>query len=500
MLTIKPDFETFKERCKQGNLIPVWTEMLADMETPVSAFRKLSDGEHGFLLESVEHGNTLGRYSFIGCNPEILIRSRGKEINILHGGDERVAEGFDNPLDFLRSFMQRYKPAPDPDLPPFIGGGVGYMSYDLVRSFENIPDNNLDDLHLPDTYFMIADTLAIFDHVRHRIILLSNAHVTDSVSQAYETAMHKIELMAERLRGLHGPAGELALERIAPDMKGRRGELCSNFTKEEFEAGVEKVKEYIRAGDAFQVVISQRFSKPFHGDPFDIYRALRTVNPSPYMFYLKFGDLRIAGSSPEILVRVTSDEVVVRPIAGTRPRGGSVQEDHSLEKDLLADPKERAEHIMLVDLGRNDIGRVSQAGTVRVDDFMTIERYSHVMHIVSNVVGKLAPETDAFDALAACFPAGTVSGAPKIRAMEIIDEVENLRRGPYAGSIGYFSFDGNLDTCITIRTCVIKDQMVYVQAGAGIVADSVPATEYQETCNKARAVLKAVEMAEGGLD
>ncbi|MCL5270342.1 MAG: anthranilate synthase component I family protein, partial [bacterium] len=290
------------------------------------------------------------------------------------------------------------------------------------------------------------------------------------------------------------------LAETAPVLEPPHGELTSNLTREEFEEGVRRVKEYIRAGDAFQIVLSQRFSKPYGGDPFDVYRALRTINPSPYMFYLKFGDLRIAGSSPEILVRVTADKVIVRPIAGTRPRGDSFQEDRALEQDLLADPKERAEHIMLVDLGRNDVGRVSAAGSVRVDDLMTIERYSHVMHIVSNVVGRLAPGADAFDALAACFPAGTVSGAPKIRAMEIIDEIENLRRGPYAGSIGYFSFDGNLDTCITIRTCVIKDRRVYVQAGAGIVADSVPEREYEETCNKARALLKAVELAEQGLE
>jgi anthranilate synthase component 1 len=276
--------------------------------------------------------------------------------------------------------------------------------------------------------------------------------------------------------------------------------MISNFTQADFERGVEHVKEYIRAGDAFQVVLSQRFSKPYHGDPFNIYRALRAINPSPYMFYLKLGDLQLAGSSPEILVRVNKGEVVVRPIAGTRPRGATHEEDRRLEQELLADPKERAEHIMLVDLGRNDAGRVAAPGTVRVDNLMTVERYSHVMHIVSNVLGRLAPDKDIFDALEACFPAGTVSGAPKIRAMEIIDELENVRRGPYAGAVGYFSFDGNLDTCIAIRTCVIRNRRVYAQAGAGIVADSVPESEYRETCNKAMALLKAVEMAEAGLD
>ena len=335
--------------------------------------------------------------------------------------------------------------------------------------------------------------------MRHRTILLANAHVQDNPRKAYDAAVHKIQIMAERLRQPLAKAADSSAESAKPSSSsGDR--FTSNVTKQEFEAGVEKVKEYVRAGDAFQVVISQRFSQPYHGDPFDIYRALRAINPSPYMFYLKFGDVQLAGSSPEILVRVQDDKVIVRPIAGTRPRGASREEDLDLERDLLADPKERAEHIMLVDLGRNDVGRVSVPGSVRVDDLMTTERYSHVMHIVSNVVGKLEPGRDAFDALEACFPAGTVSGAPKIRAMEIIDEIENIRRGPYAGSIGYFSFDGNLDTCITIRTCLIKDNRVYVQAGAGIVADSVPANEYEETRNKARAVLKAVEEAEAGLD
>ena len=501
MMRIQPDFTAFEQRCRQGNLIPVWTEILADMETPVSVFRKLADADHAFLLESVEQGENLGRYSFIGFNPEILIRSLGGEIIVSYFGvDEQVQPTPANPMAFMREFMQRYRPAPDPNLPPFIGGGVGYMAYDLVRCFEKLPDNNPDLLRLPDCYFMIADTLAIFDHVRRRMILLANAHVTEGPRQAYDAAVHKIQLLFERLRSARAIAKHSPLTTDTPDVDLSSEGLGSNFTQAEFEAGVEKIKEYIRAGDAFQVVFSQRFSKPYHGDPFDIYRALRAINPSPYMFYLKFGDLQLAGSSPEILVQVNRGQVRVRPIAGTRPRGATHEEDRQLERDLLADPKERAEHIMLVDLGRNDVGRVAVPGSIRVDDLMTIERYSHVMHIVSNVVGRLAPGQDAFDALEACFPAGTVSGAPKIRAMEIIDEVENVRRGPYAGAIGYFSFDGNLDTCIAIRTCVIRNRRVYVQAGAGIVADSVPASEYQETCNKAMALLKAVELAETGLD
>lgn len=503
-MKIQPDFEKFLRRCSAGNLIPVWTEIMADMDTPVSVYRKLSsDSTHSFLLESVEQGENLGRYSFIGCNPNIIIRGRGHEIELTKFGQDEEIEISGNPMTFMREFMQRYRPVRDPSLRqlPFMGGGVGYMAYDLVRSFENLPDGNPDDLQLPDVYFMIADSVAVFDHVLHRTILLSNAHVTDDPRRAYDGAVHRIELMAERLRNPMAATLESPLDALAPDLGSlQENELTSNFTQSEFEAGVDRVKEYIRAGDAFQVVISQRFSKGYQGEPFDIYRALRAINPSPYMFYLKLGDVQLAGSSPEILVRVTGDNVIVRPIAGTRPRGGDHDEDKRLEEELLADPKERAEHVMLIDLGRNDAGRVSLPGSVHVDEFMVIERYSHVMHIVSNVVGKLQPGTDAYDALAATFPAGTVSGAPKIRAMEIIDEIENVRRGPYAGAIGYFSFDGNLDTCITLRTCLIKNRRVYVQAGAGIVADSVPANEYQETLNKARALLKAVEFAENGLE
>ncbi len=502
MLTVTPDFNTFLEQTQRGNMIPVWAELLADMETPVSVFRKLGTSEHAFLLESVEQGERVGRYSFIGCNPDVVIRSRGQEIDLCyHGVDEQVLKEPRNPLRFLREFMQRYKPVTNPELPPFIGGAVGYMAYDLVRAFEKLPDGNPDQLKLPDTYFMIADAIAIFDHVKRRLILLANAHVTGpngdhDPRKAYDSAVHKIELMAERLRSHYVPEDEpLEKPRAATP-----GKVVSNFTQLDFEAAVEKIREYIRAGDAFQVVLSQRFSRSYGGDPFDVYRALRAINPSPYMFYLKFGDMQLAGSSPEILVRVSNGEVIVRPIAGTRPRGQDKAHDKRLEEELLADPKERAEHIMLIDLGRNDVGRVADPGTVLVDDLMSIERYSHVIHIVSNVRGNLKPEMDAFDALEACFPAGTVSGAPKIRAMEIIDEVENVRRGPYAGAIGYFSFDGNLDTAITIRTCLLKGGQVYVQAGAGIVQDSVPANEYAETCNKARAVLKAVELADKGLE
>ncbi len=505
-MNIQPDLNAFKEKCRQGNLIPVWAELLADMETPVSAFKKLDDGEFAFLLESVEQGERVGRYSFMGCNPPIVIRSRGSEVMIMRGNDEEDIRDCPNVFSFLRDFMRRYRPVADPRLPPFIGGAVGYMAYDLVRRFEKLPDRNPDDLQLPDSFFMIADSVVAFDHVRRRVLIIHNAHVEDSPEAAYKEAIHKIEVLAERLKGkaithadyppVHAPDSPIR----DPKSAIRNSKVASNMTPEQFKKGVEKAREYILAGDAFQIVLSQRFSRPFHGDPFDVYRALRAINPSPYMFYLKYGDLKLAGSSPEILVTVHDREVTIRPIAGTRRRGATAEEDAALEKELLADPKERAEHIMLVDLGRNDCGRVSEAGSVRVNDLMSIERYSHVMHIVSNVTGKLKSDCDGFDAAQAGFPAGTLTGAPKIRAMEIIDELENLRRGPYGGACGYFGFNGNLDTCITIRTVLIKDDAAYVQAAAGLVADSIPENEFQETVIKAKGMLAAVEMAETGLE
>ena len=461
-----PDIATFRQKCHEGNLIPVWREILADMETPVSAFRKIADSENAFLLESVEQGENLGRYSFLGCDPEVVFKCKGKEVQILYRENEEDFASTDEPLQALKDFMARYRPVTDPALPVFAGGAVGYLSYDMIRHWEKLPDNNPDDLCLPDSYFCLTDTLIIFDHVKHKMILVSNAHVYDDPDKAYADAIRKIDLLEERLSGRDADADE---EDLTPAVAGVASELeCeaksdvvdvlleggmrSNFARADFEAAVRKAQEYINAGDIFQVVLSQRLQKKYEGDPFDLYRALRVINPSPHMYYLQFGDLRIAGTSPEILIQLEGDKVCVRPIAGTRPRGASKEEDLQLERDLLADPKELAEHIMLLDLGRNDVGRVSEYGTVRVDEFKVIERYSHVMHIVSNVVGQLKPGLDAFDVLRAGFPAGTVSGAPKIRAMEIIDELENRRRGPYAGAVGYISFDGNLDTAITIRT------------------------------------------------
>lgn len=493
---IYPDIETFRSKAREGNLIPVWREIIADMETPVSAFKKISDSENAFLLESVENGENLGRYSFLGCDPHVIFKCKGKEVKILYHDNEENFNVEDDPLDTLRDFMARYKPVADPNLPPFTGGAVGYFSYDMVRNWENLPDNNPDDLQLPDAFLCITDALIAFDHAKNKMILIANAHVHDDPDEAYEKAVHTINLLCERL---YTPL-PLGSNSLSVDIEESvDSDVRSNFTREGFEAAVEKCKEYILAGDIFQVVLSQRLERKYKGDPFNLYRALRIINPSPYMYYLQLGDLRIAGSSPEIMIRLEGDEVCVRPIAGTRPRGSDRASDKALEKELLADPKECAEHIMLLDLGRNDIGQVSQYGSVHVEDMMVIERYSHVMHIVSDVKGKLRDGMDTYDVIRAGFPAGTVSGAPKIRAMEIIDEMENVRRGPYAGCIGYIDFNGNSDTAITIRTMLSRGDTVFVQAGAGLVADSVPANEFDETINKASAMLRAVDMAENGL-
>lgn len=494
-----PDKEYFLELAQQGNLIPVRREFLADMETPVSAFKKIANNEFAFLLESVENEENIGRYSFLGYSPNIIFKSKGREINIIypHAYEEEMFTS-DNPLLVLKEVMARFQPVTLSGLPPFTGGAVGYISYDVVRCFENIPDKNPDDLNIPDCFFMITDTLIAFDHVKHKMILIANAFIRHDPDSAYNDAVHKLDLMYERLRQICPVLDESPTE---IEKKTRiHNPTVSNLSKEGFENAVLKTKEYILAGDIFQGVISQRWKRTIDCDPVDIYRSLRAINPSPYMFYLKFGELRLIGSSPEILVRATSDKVQLRPIAGTRPRGSSPGEDQTFINDLLADPKERAEHIMLVDLGRNDIGRVCKYGTVIVDDLMVVEKYSHVMHIVSNVIGNLRDDKDIYDVLAASFPAGTVTGAPKIRAMQIIDELENVRRGPYAGAVGYFSFSGNLDSCITIRTIVVKGGEAYIQAGAGIVADSDPENEFRETENKARGLMKAIDMAEQGID
>ena len=487
-----PDQKLFRQKARQGNLVPVYTEVIADLETPVSAFLKLESSPYSFLLESVEPGEGIGRYSFLGANPSVVIRSRSGEVEIIERGRTRRVRT-KNPLMFLKGLLENYRPVRDESLPPFSGGAVGYVSYDCARYFEKLPAKKLDELNLPDLCFMVADTLLIFDRLTNKIRIVANARIEGDPDTAYSEAVSRIETLLGRLLGT-SPGTYF---QPPPERPG--GELESRTRQKDFERAVLAAQEYIRSGDILQAVLSQRFQTPVSCPPFNIYRSLRTINPSPYMFFLRFDDLHLVGSSPEIMVQAADGEVRLRPIAGTRPRGISKLEDERLEAELLADPKELAEHVMLVDLGRNDLGRVSVPGSVRVNELMTVERYSHVMHIVSDLRGKLAPGQDAYTAFAAAFPAGTVSGAPKIRAMEIIEELEPFRRGPYGGAVGYFSFDGNLDSCILIRTVIVKDSTAFIQAGAGIVADSVPEREHQECLNKARALFRAVRMAEGGL-
>ena len=494
-----PTLEDFREAAKLGNTIPVYRSILADMETPVSAFYKLMPDNYAFLLESVEGGENVARYSFLGSQPSMLFHSKGHQITIeyLEKG-ETVVQEYEDPLRVLEELMQNYRPVHNEELPKFHGGAVGYMSYDMVRFVEELPNNTEDELQLPDCFFMIAETLLIFDHVNHQIKVVANAHIDGDVDGAYANALAKIEVLVEQLT----TASETHLRRNSDEHQGQYDKIISdpqsNFTKSDYEAVVRRAKEYIAAGDIIQVVPSQRFSCPVSVDSFEIYRALRMVNPSPYMYYLKLDGFEIVGASPEMMVRVEDRIVQTVPIAGTRPRGTTAEEDQELEQTLLSDPKERAEHVMLVDLGRNDLGRVCEYHTVKVTDLMIVERFSHVMHIVSHVTGRLREDLTAFDVLRACLPAGTLSGAPKIRAMEIIDELEPTRRGTYGGTVGYFSFSGSADTAITIRTAVIKDNTAYVQAGGGVVADSVPETEYYETVSKARAMLSAIALAEQG--
>jgi anthranilate synthase component I len=496
-----PDFDTFAQRAQQGNLVPVYREILADLETPVSAFLKLQEvsRDHAFLLESVAGGENVARYSYLACNPYRLFSSRGREVTITEHGASRVftLPEDEDPLHELKRQLAAYSFVPLPGWERFSGGAVGYLSYDMVRFFEDLPDQNPDDLDLPESQFMFADTLVIFDHVRHRVRVMAMAQVGDDPQSAYWDAVGRIERTISVLRG---PLPERPL--AAPGsatMPDDAAAMPSTMTRAQHREAVLKAKEYITAGDAIQVVVAHRLQAQIRVAPFDLYRALRAINPSPYMYYLSFGDLKIIGASPEILVTEDAGQVVTRPIAGTRRRGKSREEDAALEAELLADEKERAEHIMLVDLHRSDIGRVCEPGSVQVDALMAVERYSHVMHIVSNVIGKLRADKDQFDVLRATFPAGTVSGAPKIRAMEIIEELEPVRRGPYAGAVGYFSFSGSMDTCITLRTLVVKGSTCYFQAGGGIVADSEPDAEYQETLMKMGALLDAVRMAERGL-
>jgi anthranilate synthase component 1 len=492
-----PSLEQFRVLARQGNLIPVARQILADMETPVSAFRKIDSGNYAFLLESVEGGEQWGRYSFLGSNPSLVVRARGDRVEILQGQGVESLGDVRDPFAALQRILKQYRAVPVPGLPRFTGGLVGYLGYDTVRHLERLPASAKADLGFPDALFLLTDTLVIFDNVTHRITVVSNALVQDEsergVERTYRESQQKIDAIIAALRRPVGaPAGFAgSAPSAAPD---------STFTRLGFCEAVQRAKAYIEAGDVIQVVLSQRLAVATEADPFDVYRALRVVNPSPYMYYLRLGDLKVVGSSPEMLVRLEGERIDLRPIAGTRPRGATEDEDSALATELLADPKERAEHIMLVDLGRNDVGKVARVGSVAVSDLMTVERYSHVMHLVSHVRGLVEPGRSAFDVLGACFPAGTVTGAPKVRAMEIIEELEPVRRGPYAGAVGYVSFSGNLDTCITIRTILFSRGVALIQAGAGIVADSDPEREYEETMNKARALRRAIELAETGLD
>ncbi|MFH1552141.1 MAG: anthranilate synthase component I [Candidatus Omnitrophota bacterium] len=490
-----PNKKDFIELAKEGNVIPVYVDMMADFDTPLSAFLKIDEGDFSYLLESVEHGEHLGRYSFLGSRPSIVLESKGKTISIRRNGEAAQTYTTEkDPISEIKSIMDKFRFVNVKGLPRFCGGLVGYMGYDMVRFIEDLPDENPEDFDIPDMQLVLTDTILIFDHVDHKIKVVSNAIVKDDPSRAYEEACKKIDRITEKLK-----TGEAKPKKQA---KIRRGpsEIKSNFSEKEFCKIVEEAKEYIRAGEVIQIVLSQRLKRRTEMDAFSIYRALRSINPSPYMYYLKFGEHRIVGSSPEILVRCEDGLVEVRPIAGTRKRGSTEEEDLRLEKELLADPKERAEHIMLVDLGRNDIGRVCEYSSVEPREIMQIERYSHVMHIVSDIVGKLRKDRDIYDLIRATFPAGTVTGAPKVRAMELIDKLENTRRGPYAGCVGYISFSGNIDMCITIRTIVMNGDTAYIQAGAGIVLDSEPEKEYQETLNKAKAMLKAIGFAAEGLE
>lgn len=493
---IAPSFTEFKKKLKKGNLIPVWQEVLADFDTPVSAFKKIEAGQYSFLLESVEGGEKWGRYSFLGSEPTVIFKSKNGNIEITENKKTTKSKG--DPIDALRKLLSRYKPVVDPELPRFHGGAVGYFSYDIVRHVEDLPVLGIDDLGLWDAFFMITDTVLVFDNVNHKIKIIYNAYVPEAKNarQAYDDAINKIEKIVQKLRK---PVKHYQKAETKTGVKKGSPKLKSNFKPEDYKKAVKKTKEYIKAGDIIQAVIAQRWRTKLDVDPFDLYRSLRVLNPSPYMFYLTTNSEKLVGSSPEVMVRVEDGEVESRPIAGTRPRGKNEAQDLKLEDELLADPKERAEHIMLVDLARNDLGRIANTGTVKVDELMIIERYSHVMHIVSNVIAKLGRKKDAFDVLKATFPAGTLSGAPKVRAMEIIEEMEPNRRGAYGGAVGYFSFSGNMDTCITIRTFVIKDDEIFIQAGAGIVADSKPEKEYQESVNKVKALVRAIEVAKSGL-
>ena len=486
-MKIKPTFSEFKQMAQMGNLIPVHQEFLADTETPVSAYLKLKDDSYSYLLESAEGGKRWGRYSFIGCMPYLRVTSRDSQMEIYANNENKVLKDVENPLNVMRDLCAKFKPVSVNDLPPFQGGFVGFFNYDLIRKWEHLPHISPPERMRPEAVFIACRHLIVFDHFTHSIkaVVLVHLKENDDLKTAYSRACQEVEQITAKLQSPLSPVSKNGVLTLS--------DLESNFSKADFEDAVCKAKDYIVAGEAIQIVLSQKFSAAVSGEDFALYRSLRSVNPSPYMFYLNFGDIKLIGASPEILVRLTDGKIELRPIAGTRPRGATPEEDQALEKDLMADPKERAEHIMLVDLGRNDVGKVAASGSVSVPRLMEIEHYSHVMHIVSRVEGILKSSADCFDLFMSTFPAGTVSGAPKIRAMQIIGELEPCARESYAGAVGYFGFNGNMDFCITIRTITIMNNSLSVQVGAGIVADSSPENEYQETLKKAGAMFKAIE-------
>jgi anthranilate synthase component I len=492
-LMLRPDYKEFSRLAKEASLVPVVKSVAADLLTPVSAFLAIASNEpDAFLLESVERGEQIGRYTFLGARPYMQVRAGGGRVAVKRGKHTEERQG--SVIQVVKELLRQHRPATVPGLPPFTAGAVGYFAYDAVRQLENIGKHAKDDLSLPDCVLMFFDRLLAFDHLRHQIHIIANADVSrESPRRAYDRAAADIAILEKKLAaGLRPANWNKTSRKAAGKLKVHAG-----TTRQHFIDSVERAKEYIAAGDIFQVVLSQRLDFVPGVAPFDIYRALRAVNPSPYLYFLRMGDTHVLGSSPEMLVRVTGQKLEYRPIAGTHPRGRDETEDQRLEQQMLHDEKERAEHVMLVDLGRNDLGRVSGYGSVKVKDLMYVERYSHVMHIVSALEGKLRPDLDALDAFAACFPAGTLSGAPKVRAMQIIEELEPTRRGVYGGAVLYADFDGNLDSCIAIRTMLMQGKKAYLQAGAGIVADSDPAREFEECMNKAQAVLRAVETARG---
>lgn len=503
----RPSFEEFAALARDHTVVPVYRQLTGDTLTPVSAFCKLQEGDWSFLFESVVGGERIGRYSFLGAGPFRTFEAYGNRIRTRDGAGPWMESESADPLRVLEEMIAGYRAPNLPGLPRFCGGAVGYAGYDTVRYVERLPNAPHDDRNIPDLSFGFYDRMVIFDHAAKTVLVVANARGNglgnrdsgsgdNDLRQAYRDACNKTDQLVERLQRNVADIQLTDIDPRASTTGGSRPPLASNFTRGGFEAAVEKAREYILAGDAFQIVLSQRFRTETRARPFDIYRALRVVNPSPFMFYLRAGEVTLVGASPEIMCRVENGVITNRPLAGTRRRGATPDEDRALAEELVADPKERAEHIMLVDLARNDVGRVAQIGTVKIGDLLAVERYSHVMHLSSTVTGNLRPGLTAFDALRASLPAGTLSGAPKVRAMQIIDELEPHRRGPYGGAVGYVDFGGNMDTCIALRTMVLLGQTAYVQAGAGLVADSVPASEYDETVNKAMSLLKAIEVAE----